>query len=105
MNFAIMCVVVLSTCSPSYQYKVHCRIAEYYMKQIEQEESSRRGQPLPDVVASASAAEGEKSKRSIQRMTKSLQRFHTISIKRLEHESSTSGSDSENDDFKFKYKV
>ena len=90
----------------SYQYKIHCRIAEYYMKQIEEEKLSSRDQPLPDVVTSASASVAEEERRrSIKRMAKSLQQFHTISMKTLEQESSTSGSDSENDDFQFKYKV
>ncbi|XP_003384825.1 PREDICTED: cytosolic carboxypeptidase 2-like [Amphimedon queenslandica] len=93
--------------SASYQYKVHCRIAEYYLQQLDPEEKtadSSKDHALPDLVTIAEEASVERKRRVRQQMSKCLRLFHGTSMKELERESSTSGSDSEDDDFKYKTK-
>jgi hypothetical protein len=94
--------------SPSYQYKVHCRIAEFYMQQLENNQSMSRSEDLPDIVASTRPDKeesiDEKKRKTRQKMAKCLHEFQGLSMKLLTMESSTSGSDSDDDEFKFKQK-
>lgn len=72
----------------SYQYKVHCKIAEYYLQQLSQEENSTgKDYALPDLVTVAEEANAERKKRVRQQMSKCLRMFHATSIKDLERES------------------
>ena len=75
----------------SYRYKVHCRIAEYFMEQKDTSDSSNLQLGLPDIVASASKGDeegsAERKKRIRQKMAKSLHKFHTLSMNILEQES------------------
>ena len=74
----------------SYQYKVHCRIAEYYLQQLDPEEKasgSAKDHALPDLVTIAEEASVERKRRVRQQMSKCLRLFHGTSMKELERES------------------
>lgn len=67
---------------------MHCKIAEYYLQQLSQEENSTgKDYALPDLVTVAEEANAERKKRVRQQMSKCLRMFHTTSMKDLERES------------------
>lgn len=81
----ILFLLLLNLCS--YQYKIHCRIAEFYMQQIKDEQNC--DSVLPDIVATTLTEEtsAERKRKMRHRMAKSLQAFHGISMRMLEKES------------------
>ena len=98
-NSIISYMYFCMTSAYSYKFKVNARIAEYLMKDIEDNEQSSTKQQssggLPDIVTSTRGRNGtaedennaQATRKSRKQMAKTLQRFQTVSLKRLEVES------------------
>jgi hypothetical protein len=94
--------------SKTYQLKVMARLAEKLMKRLATPTDNihRPTSTLPDVVTSTTTTLSPHSHACLQKKQarQSLSKFKKLDMRQLEEESSTSGSDSENQDFKYKRK-